>query len=136
MVALNSIQVTGNLVDDPELRFTPTGKAVANFRLASTPKVFDRDKQEWGDGDTLFIGGSVWGEFAENVAESLRRGDRVTVTGTLNQRNWETKEGEKRSTYEIQVETIGPDLRWVTAELTKKEKKEEKRPTRGRKSAR
>src|SRR6059058_4904384 len=113
------ITVVGNLVDDPELRFTPSGAAVANFRIASTPRTFDRQTSEWKDGDTLFLACSVWRQAAENVAESLQRGARVIVQGRLKQRSYETKEGEKRTVYEVEVDEIGPSLRYATAKVIK-----------------
>jgi single-strand DNA-binding protein len=111
------ITVVGNLVDDPELRFTPSGAAVANFRIASTPRTFDRQTNEWKDGDALFLSCSVWRQAAENVAESLTRGTRVIVSGRLRQRSYETREGEKRTVYELEVDEIGPSLRNATAKV-------------------
>src|ERR671929_1713592 len=102
------VTVVGNLVDDPELRFTPSGAAVANFRIASTPRTFDRASNEWKDGDSLFLSCSVWRQAAENVAESLTKGTRVIVSGRLKQRSYETKEGEKRTVYEVEVDEVGP----------------------------
>ncbi|MGH8840263.1 MAG: single-stranded DNA-binding protein [Jiangellaceae bacterium] len=113
------ITVVGNLTDDPELRFTPSGAAVANFRVASTPRTFDRQTNEWKDGDPLFLSCSVWRHAAENVAESLQRGARVVVTGRLKQRSYETREGEKRTVVELDVDEIGPSLRYATAKVTK-----------------
>src|SRR5687767_15598158 len=113
------ITVVGNLVDDPELRFTPSGAAVANFRIASTPRTLDRQTNEWKDGDALFLSCSVWRQAAENVAESLQRGMRVIVQGRLKQREWETKEGEKRTSYEIDVDEVGPSLKFATAKVVK-----------------
>ena len=113
------ITVVGNLTDDPELRFTPSGAAVANFRVASTPRTFDRQTNEWKDGDPLFLSCSVWRQAAENVAESLQRGARVVVTGRLKQRSYETREGEKRTVVELDVDEIGPSLRYATAKVTK-----------------
>jgi single-strand DNA-binding protein len=113
------ITVVGNLVDDPELRFTPSGAAVANFRIASTPRTFDRQTNEWKDGDALFLSCSVWRQAAENVAESLQRGMRVIVQGRLKQRSYETKEGEKRTSIELEVDEIGPSLRYATAQVTR-----------------
>ena len=104
------ITVVGNLVDDPELRFTPSGAAVANFRIASTPRTFDRQTNEWKDGDALFLSCSVWRQAAENVAESLQRGMRVVVQGRLKQRSYETREGEKRTVVELEVDEVGPSL--------------------------
>jgi single-strand DNA-binding protein len=113
------ITVVGNLVDDPELRFTPSGAAVANFRIASTPRTFDRQSNEWKDGDALFLSCSVWRQAAENVAESLQRGMRVVVQGRLKSRTYETREGEKRTVFEIEVEEVGPSLKYATAKVTK-----------------
>jgi single-strand DNA-binding protein len=113
------LTVTGNLVDDPELRFTPSGVAVARFRIASTPRYRDNATGEWKDGDTLFLTCQVWRQAAENVAETLRRGMRAIVTGRLRQRSYETKEGEKRTVYELQVDEAGPSLRNATAQVTK-----------------
>ena len=113
------ITVVGNLVDDPELRFTPSGAAVANFRIASTPRTFDRQTNEWKDGDALFLTCSVWRQAAENVAESLQRGMRVVVQGRLKSRQYETREGEKRTVFEIDVEEVGPSLKYATAKVTK-----------------
>ena len=113
------ITVVGNLVSDPELRFTPSGQAVASFRIASTPRTFDRATNEWKDGESLFLGCSVWRQYAENVAESLQKGMRVIVTGRLKQRSYETREGEKRTVYEIDVEDVGPALRNATAKVTR-----------------
>jgi len=113
------ITVVGNLVDDPELRFTPSGAAVANFRIASTPRTFDRQSNEWKDGDALFLSCSVWRQAAENVAESLQRGMRVVVQGRLKSRTYETREGEKRTVFEIEVEEVGPSLKYATAKVTR-----------------
>ena len=114
------ITVIGNLTADPELRFTPSGAAVANFTVASTPRQFDRQSNEWKDGETLFMRCSVWREAAENVAESLQRGMRVIVTGRLVSRSWEDKEsGQKRSVMEMQVDEVGPSLRYATAKVNK-----------------
>ncbi|MDR1152220.1 MAG: single-stranded DNA-binding protein [Bifidobacteriaceae bacterium] len=113
------ITVIGNLTGDPELRFTPSGAAVANFSIASTPRAFDRANGEWKDGDTLFLRCSIWRESAENVAESLVKGMRVIAQGRLVQRNFETREGEKRSVIELQVEEIGPSLRYASAKVTR-----------------
>ncbi|MFN8189799.1 MAG: single-stranded DNA-binding protein [Nocardioidaceae bacterium] len=113
------ITVVGNLVDDPELRFTPSGAAVANFRIASTPRTFDRQTNEWKDGDALFLTCSVWRQAAENVAESLQRGMRVVVQGRLKSRQYETREGEKRTVFEIDVEEVGPSLKYATAKVTR-----------------
>ncbi|MCD6638859.1 MAG: single-stranded DNA-binding protein [Nocardioides sp.] len=113
------ITVVGNLVDDPELRFTPSGAPVCNFRIASTPRTFDRQTNEWKDGDALFLGCSVWRQPAENCAESLQKGMRVIVQGRLKSRQYETREGEKRTVFEIDVEEIGPSLRYASAKVTK-----------------
>jgi len=113
------ITITGNLVDDPQLRYTPTGQAVANFRVASTPRFLDRNTNEWKDGDSLFLTCNVWRQAAENVAESLQRGMRVIVSGRLRQRSYETKEGEKRTVYEIEVDEVGPSLRNASAKVAK-----------------
>jgi len=113
------ITVVGNLTADPELRFTPSGAAVANFTVASTPRTFDRQTQEWKDGDALFMRCNVWRQAAENVAESLTRGARVVVSGRLKQRSFETKEGEKRTVVELEVDEVGPSLRYATAKVTK-----------------
>jgi single-strand DNA-binding protein len=113
------ITIVGNLVDDPELRFTPSGAAVANFRIASTPRIYDRQSGEWRDGDTLFLSCSVWRQAAENVAESLQKGMRAIVQGRLKQRQYETREGEKRTVFEIDVEEVGPSLRSATAKVAK-----------------
>ncbi|GAA3227061.1 single-stranded DNA-binding protein [Streptomyces sp. XM83C] len=113
------ITVIGNLVDDPELRFTPSGAAVAKFRVASTPRTFDRQTNEWKDGESLFLTCSVWRQAAENVAESLQRGMRVIVQGRLKQRSYEDREGVKRTVFELDVEEVGPSLRNATAKVTK-----------------
>ena len=113
------ITVIGNLTGDPELRFTPSGAAVANFTVASTPRTFDRQSNEFKDGDTLFMRCSIWREAAENVAESLTKGTRVIVTGRLVQRSYETREGEKRSVIELEVDEVGPSLKYATAKVTK-----------------
>jgi single-strand DNA-binding protein len=113
------ITVIGNLTSDPELRWTPSGAAVANFTIASTPRTLDRETQEWKDGDALFLRCSVWREAAENVAESLIRGSRVMAQGRLKQRSFETKEGEKRTVVELEVDEIGPSLRYATATVSK-----------------
>src|SRR6478736_3852591 len=113
------ITIAGNLVDDPELRYTPTGQAVAKFRVASTPRFRDNASGEWKDGDSLFLTVSVWRQAAENVAESLTRGTRAIVSGRLRQRSYETKEGEKRTVYEIEADEVGPSLRNASAKVTK-----------------
>ena len=113
------ITIIGNITNDPELRFTPSGAAVANFTVASTPRAFDRQSNEWKDGETLFMRCSVWRDAAENVAESLARGSRVIVTGRLKSRSYETKEGEKRTVMELEVDEVGPSLRYATAKVNK-----------------
>ncbi len=113
------ITVVGNLTSDPELRYTQNGLAVANFTIASTPRTFDRAANDWKDGEALFLRASVWREFAEHVAGSLTKGSRVIVTGRLKQRSYETKEGEKRTSFEIEVDEIGPSLRYATAQVTR-----------------
>lgn len=113
------ITVVGNLTADPELRFTPSGAAVANFTVASTPRTFDKNSNEWKDGEALFLRCSVWRQAAENVAESLHKGTAVIVQGRLKQRSYETKEGEKRTVYELDVEEVGPSLKFATAKVTK-----------------
>jgi single-strand DNA-binding protein len=114
-----TITVVGNLTADPELRFTPSGAAVANFTVASTPRTFDRQTNEWKDGEALFLRCNIWREAAENVAESLTRGSRVIVQGRLKQRSFETREGEKRTVVELEVDEIGPSLRYATAKVNK-----------------
>ncbi|ALD13957.1 MULTISPECIES: single-stranded DNA-binding protein [Clavibacter] len=113
------ITVVGNLTSDPELRYTQNGLAVANFTIASTPRSFDRASNDWKDGDALFLRASVWREFAEHVASSLTKGSRVVATGRLKQRSYETKEGEKRTSIELEVDEIGPSLRYATAQVTR-----------------
>ncbi|HXR69502.1 single-stranded DNA-binding protein [Actinocrinis sp.] len=113
------ITVVGNLTDDPELRFTPSGAAVASFTVASTPRTFDKATNEWKDGDALFLRCSIWRQAAENVAESLTKGMRVVVQGRLRQRSYETREGEKRTVVELDVEEVGPSLKYATAKVTK-----------------
>ncbi len=113
------ITLVGNLVDDPELRFTPSGAAVAKFRMASTPRYLDKQTNEWKDGESLFLSVNVWRQAAENVAESLQRGMRVIVQGRLKQRSYETKEGEKRTVYEVEADEVGPSLRSASAKVTK-----------------
>jgi single-strand DNA-binding protein len=111
------ITVVGNLTADPELRYTQNGVAVANFTIASTPRLFDRQSNDWKDGEALFMRASVWREFAEHVASSLTKGARVVATGRLRQRSYETKEGEKRTSIELEVDEIGPSLRYATAQI-------------------
>jgi single-strand DNA-binding protein len=113
------ITIAGNLVDDPELRFTPAGQPVAKFRIASTPRYLDKTTNEWKDGDGLFLTCNVWRQAAENVAETLTRGMRVIVSGRLRQRSYETKEGEKRTVYEVEVDDVGPSLRNASAKVNK-----------------
>jgi single-strand DNA-binding protein len=113
------ITLVGNLVDDPELRFTPSGAAVAKFRIASTPRYMDKQTNEWKDGESLFLTCNVWRQAAENAAESLQRGMRVIVQGRLKQRSYETREGEKRTVYEVEVDEVGPSLKNATAKVTK-----------------
>lgn len=116
-----TMTLIGNLTADPELRYTQSGKAVANFTIASTPRKFDRKTNEWKDGTTLFMRCSVWDDFAEHVAGSLTKGTRVVVVGELTQRDWETKEGDKRSAVELRVDEIGPSLKHATAQVTRAE---------------
>ena len=113
------ITLVGNLVDDPELRFTPSGAAVAKFRMASTPRYLDKQTNEWKDGESLFLSVNVWRQAAENVAESLQRGTRVIVSGRLKSRSYETKEGEKRTVVEMEVDEVGPSLRYATAKVNR-----------------
>jgi len=119
MAGETTITVVGNLTDDPELRFTPSGAAVAKFRIASTPRTLDRQSGEWKDGEPLFLACNIWRDAAEHVAESLQRGSRVIVQGRLRQRSYETREGEKRTVYELEVDEIGPSLRYATAKVQK-----------------
>jgi single-strand DNA-binding protein len=119
MAGETTITVIGNLTNDPELRFTPSGAAVAKFSVASTPRTLDRQTGEWKDGEPLFLNCSVWRQAAENVAESLQRGARVIVSGRLRQRSYETREGEKRTVFELEVDEIGPSLRYATAKVQK-----------------
>lgn len=119
MAGETTITVIGNLTNDPELRFTPSGSAVANFTVASTPRTFDRQSNEWKDGETLFLRASIWREAAENVAESLTKGMRVIVSGRLKSRSYETKEGEKRTVIELEVDEIGPSLRYASAKVNR-----------------
>ena len=116
------ITVVGNLTADPELRFTPSGAAVASFTVASTPRTFDRQSNEWKDGEALFLRCSIWRQAAENVAESLQRGMRVVVQGRLQQRSFETREGEKRTVIEMQVDEVGPSLRYATAKVNRSQR--------------
>lgn len=119
MAGDTEITVIGNLTADPELRFTPSGSAVANFQIASTPRTLDRQSNEWKDGETLFLRASIWREAAENVAESLQKGMRVIVQGRLKSRSYDTKEGEKRTVMELEVDEIGPSLRYANAKVNR-----------------
>lgn len=119
MAGETTITVIGNLTNDPELRFTPSGSAVANFTIASTPRTFDRNSNEWKDGETLFLRAAVWKEAAENVTESLTKGMRVIVSGRLKSRSYDTKEGEKRTVIELEVDEIGPSLKSATAKVNR-----------------
>jgi single-strand DNA-binding protein len=119
MAGETTVTVIGNLTADPELRFTPSGTAVANFTVASTPRTMDRQSGEWRDGDAMFLRCTLWKQYAENVAESLTRGTRVVVQGRLRQRSYETKEGEKRTVIQLDVDEIGPALRYATATINK-----------------
>jgi single-strand DNA-binding protein len=119
MAGETTITVIGNLTADPELRFTPSGSAVANFTIASTPRTFDRQSNEWKDGETLFLRCSVWRESAENVAESLTKGTRVIAQGRLKSRSYDTKEGEKRTVMELEVDEVGPSLRYASAKINR-----------------
>ena len=114
-----NVTIVGNLTNDPELRFTPSGAAVASFTVASTPRVLDKATNEWKDGEALFMRCSVWRQYAENVAESLTKGSRVIVTGRLKQRSYETREGEKRTVVEMDVDEVGPALKYATAKVNK-----------------
>ena len=129
------ITIAGNLVDDPELRFTPAGQPVAKFRVASTPRFRDNATGEWKDGDSLFLTCNVWRQAAENVAESLTRGTRVIVSGRLRQRSYETKEGEKRTVYEVEVDDVGPSLRNASAKVNKVARNGSGQAVAGRRSA-
>lgn len=128
MAGDTTLTIVGNLTGDPELRFTPSGHAVANFTVASTPRQFDRQSNSWKDGDTLFMRCSLWRDAAENVAESLTKGTRVIVTGRLVQRSYETREGEKRTVVELQVDEVGPSLRYASATVQRIERQ---RPQQG-----
>jgi single-strand DNA-binding protein len=119
MAGETTITLVGNLTADPELRFTPSGAAVANFTVASTPRMFDRNTNEWRDGDAMFLNCAVWRQAAENVAESLQKGMRVIVQGRLKSRSYETREGEKRTVFEVDVDEIGPALKYATAKVTR-----------------
>lgn len=119
MAGDNQITIAGNLTDDPELKYTPNGAAVVNFTVAWSPRYKDESTGEWKDGDTSFFRCNAWRSLAENVAESLTRGTRVVVAGRLKQRSWETQEGERRSVFEIEVDEVGPSLKWATARVEK-----------------
>ncbi len=119
MAGDTTLTIIGNLTNDPELRFTPSGAAVANFTVASTPRTLNKQTNEWEDGEAMFLRCSVWRQAAENVAESLQKGARVIVQGRMRARTWETREGEKRTSFEIDVDEIGPSLRWATAKVAK-----------------
>ncbi|MBU6311312.1 MAG: single-stranded DNA-binding protein [Actinomycetales bacterium] len=119
-----NVTVVGNLTNDPELRFTPSGAAVASFTVASSSRYLDKATNEWKDGDTVFMRCSVWRQYAENVAESLQKGMRVVVTGRLKQRSYETREGEKRTVVEMEVDDVGPALRYATAKVTRTQRGE------------
>ena len=119
MTGLPEVTVTGTLVADPEVKFVASGDAVCNFKVAANSRRYDRERGEWVDGDTTFLRCSIWRQAAENVSESLTQGTRVLVTGRLKQRSWETEDGEKRSVMELDVDEIGPSLRWATATVTK-----------------
>src|SRR3954471_7573666 len=119
MAGETTITLVGNLTADPELRFTPSGAAVANFTVASTPRTFDRQTNEWRDGEAMFLNCAVWRQAAENVAESLQKGMRVIVQGRLRSRSYETREGEKRTVFEVDVDEVGPALRYATAKVTR-----------------
>ena len=123
MAGETPITLIGNLTADPELRFTPNGAAVANFTVASTPRTFDRQTNEWKDGDAMFLNCSVWRQYAENVAESLTKGMRVIVSGRLKSRSYETREGEKRTVHELDVEEVGPSLRFATVSVQRTEQR-------------
>jgi single-strand DNA-binding protein len=119
MAGDTQITLVGNLTDDPELRFTPSGAGVAKFRVASTPRHFDKQSSEWVDDEPLFLACNIWRDAAEHVAETLTKGMRVILTGRLRQRSYETKEGEKRTVYEVEVDEIGPSLKWATAKVSR-----------------
>lgn len=123
-----TITIIGNLTEDPNLRFTPSGVPVASFTVASTPRIYDKQAQQWVDGEPLFLGCSVWQQAGENAAESLRKGMRVIVTGRLRARSYETREGQRRTVFEVEVEEVGPSLRWATADV-RRTGQPEHRPT-------
>ena len=129
-----TITVIGNLVEDPTLRFAPSGAAVANWTIASTPRIFDKASNEWEDGDTLFLPCSIWRQAAEHVAESLTKGMRVIVQGRLKSRSYETREGEKRTVFEIDVEEVGPSLTWATARVSRNDRQQQQPRQQQRKS--
>lgn len=122
MAGETTITVVGNLTDDPELKFTPSGAAVANFTIASTPRTFDKNTNEWKDGDTLFLRCSIWRQAAENVAESLQKGQRVIVTGALRVRQYERQDGSKGTSVELNVDEVGPSLRYASAKVTRNQR--------------
>lgn len=124
MAGDTQITVVGNLTSDPEMRFTQSGAAVANFTVASTPRSYNKQAQQWEDGEALFLRCSVWRQLAENVAESLTKGMRVIVQGNLKQRSYQTKEGENRTSYELDVQEVGPSLSWATAQVQRNERKQ------------
>lgn len=124
MAGDTQITVVGNLTSDPEMRFTQSGAAVANFTVASTPRSYNKQTQQWEDGEALFLRCSVWRQLAENVAESLTKGMRVIVQGNLKQRSYQTKEGENRTSYELDVQEVGPSLSWATAQVQRNERKQ------------
>jgi single-strand binding protein len=128
MAGETSITLVGNLTADPELRYTQAGAAVTSFTIASTPKVFDRQAGEWKDGDPLFLRASVWRDFAEHVSQSLTKGTRVVAQGRLRQRQYETREGEKRTSYELDIDAIGPDLRYATAQVARTPRRDAQAP--------
>ena len=128
MAGDTQVTVIGNIVDEVELRFTPTGTAVANWRIASTPRTFDKDSQSWKDGETLWLSCSIWRQAAENVAESLTKGMKVIVYGRLKSRSYDDRDGNKRTVFEIDVDEVGPSLRNATAKVTKAEREKPKEP--------
>lgn len=125
MAGDTQITVVGNLTSDPELKFLQSGNAVANFTVASTPRSYNKQTQQWEDGEALFLRCSVWRQLAENVAESLTKGMRVIVQGNLRQRSYQTKEGENRTSYELDVQEVGPSLSWATAQVQRNERKQQ-----------
>lgn len=135
MAGETTITVCGNLTGDPELRFTPSGDAVANFTIASTPRTFDRNSNEWKDGETLFLRASIWKEAAENVAESLTKGMRVLAQGRLKSRTYDTKEGDKRTVMELEIDEIGPSLRYANAKVNRTQRSNQGGPNTGQHEA-